>query len=246
MGRAEAAGGGGGGRRGRRAAEADAAHTHSLSVAPSASLSPVMCDDATCSMRIPIGTSANSLSSSASFSPLSSVSSGFSPSFHFLSPTFSPAIRGRTGVVIMTQKCSLCGRKFRKVLSQSGVIKEVRKSDIFTPAGRPTDVDFERAVFEKIADLDKCRSQESSIAFQKARHPLKAIVSRSQESSIAFQKARHPLKAIVIAGIQTAQEEPFCNRKYVKSLKFSKCWASGLLRRQLQQKQQQQQSERTS
>ena len=177
-------------------------------------------------MRIPIGTSANSLSSSASFSPLSSVSSGFSPSFHILSPTFSPAIRGRTGVVIMTQKCcSLCGRKFRKVLSQSGVIKEVRKSDIFTPAGRPTDVDFERAVFEKIAGLGKCLSQESSIA---------------------FQNARRPLKAIVIAGIQTAQEEPFCNRKYVKSLKFSKCWASGLLRRQLQQKQQQQQSERTS
>ena len=170
-------------------------------------------------------TSANSLSSSASFSPLSSVSSGFSPSFHFLSPTFSPAIRGRTGVVIMTQKCcSLCGRKYRKVLSQSGV-KVVRKSDIFTPAGRPTDVDFERAVFEKIAGLDKCRSQESSIA---------------------FQNARHPLKAIVIAGIQTAQEEPFCNRKYVKSLKFSKCWARGLLGRQLQQKQQQQQSKRTS
>ena len=127
----------------------------------------------------------------------------------------------------MTQKCSLCGRKFRKVLSQSGV-KVVRKSDIFTPAvsaGRPTDVDFERAVFEKIAGLDKCWSQESSIA---------------------FQNARRPLKAIVIAGIQTAQEEPYCNRKYVKSLKFSKCWARGLLGRQLQQKQQQQQSKRTS
>jgi hypothetical protein len=125
----------------------------------------------------------------------------------------------------MTQKCSLCGRKFRKVLSQSGV-KVVRKSDIFTPAvsaGRPIDVDFERAVFEKIAGLDKCWSQES-----------------------AFQNARRPLKAIVIAGIQTAQEEPYCNRKYVKSLKFSKCWARGLLGRQLQQKQQQQQSKRTS
>jgi hypothetical protein len=119
----------------------------------------------------------------------------------------------------MTQKCCpLCGRKYRKVLSQSGV-QVVRKSDIFTPAGRPTDVDFERAVFEKIAGLDKCRSQESSIA---------------------FQNARRPLKAIVIAGIQTAQEEPYCNRKYVKSLKFSKCWARGLLGRQLQQKQQQQ------
>ena len=149
-----------------------------------------------------------------------------SPSFHFLSPTFSPAIRGRTGVVIMTQKCcSLGGRKYRKVLSQSGVIKEVRKSDIFTPAGRPTDVDFERAAFEKIAGLDKFRSQESSIA---------------------FQKARRPLKAIVIAGIKTAQEEAFCNRIYVKSLKFSKCWARGLLGRQVQQKQQQQQSEKNS
>jgi hypothetical protein len=148
-----------------------------------------------------------------------------SPSFHFLSPTFSPAIRGRTGVVIMTQKCcSLGGSKYRKVLSQSGV-KVVRKSDIFTPAGRPTDVDFERAVFGKIAGLDKCRRQESSIA---------------------FQNARHPLKAIVIAGIQTAQEEPYCNRKYVKSLKFSKCWARGLLGRQVQQKQQQQQSEKNS
>ena len=138
---------------------------------------------------------------------------------------FFSSDKGRTGVGIMTQKCSLCGRKFRKVLSQSGVIKAVRKSDIFTPAGRPTDVDFERAVFEKVAGLDKCRSQESSIA---------------------FQNALRPVKAIVIAGIQTAQEEPYCNRKYVKSLKFSKCWARGLLRRQLQQKQQQQQSKRTS
>lgn len=138
---------------------------------------------------------------------------------------FFSSDKGRTGVGIMTQKCSLCGRKFRKVLSQSGVIKAVRKSDIFTPAGRPTDVDFERAVFEKVAGLDKCRSQESSIA---------------------FQNALRPVKAIVIAGIQTAQEEPYCNRKYVKSLKFSKCWARGLLRRQLQQKQQQQQSIRTS
>jgi hypothetical protein len=96
----------------------------------------------------------------------------------------------------MTQKCPLCGRKYRKVLSQPGV-KVVRESKISTPAGRPTDVDFERAIFEKIAGLDKCRSQESSIA---------------------FQNARRPLKDIVIAGIQMAQEEPFCNRKYVKSL----------------------------
>jgi hypothetical protein len=93
----------------------------------------------------------------------------------------------------------------------------VKKSDIFPPAGRPTDVDFEWAIFKKIAGLDKCRSQESSIA---------------------FQNARQPLKAIVIAGIQMAQEEPFCNQKYVKSLKFSKCWARGVLRRQLQQQQQ--------
>ena len=127
-------------------------------------------------------------------------------------------------MVIMTQKCSLCGRRYRTI-SRSGV--KVGESD--THARRPADVDFERAVFKKIAGLDKSLSHNS------------------HESSIAVKNARRPLKAIVVAGIQTAQEEPFCNRKYVKSLKFSKCWASGVLRRQLQQQhQQQQQSERTS
>ena len=77
--------------------------------------------------------------------------------------------------------------------------------NIYNPSGgRPTDVDFEIAVLQKIMGGDQWRSLMLMTA---------------------------PLKAVVIAGMDVSKEEPFCHRKTVKVLKFSKCWAAGLLRR---------------
>ncbi len=72
------------------------------------------------------------------------------------------------------------------------------------PRGRPTDADFEIAVLQRMTSIDKWRS-------------------------LFLMNA--PLKAIFAAGTDIAKEEPFCNGRYVKGLKFSKCWAAGLLRR---------------
>ena len=53
----------------------------------------------------------------------------------------------------------------------------------------------------------------------------------------------HALNDIVLAGMATASEDPFCHRTKVKFLKFSKCWARGLLMRHASFPQQQQQQQ---
>jgi hypothetical protein len=106
-----------------------------------------------------------------------------------------------------TQECEYTGKKAVTALSQSGV----RLSCSNTPLGRPTDADFERAVIRKVLGLDKSPSQVGSISGNYKR----------------------PLKAIIIAGMETAEEEPFCDHKNVKGLKFSKCWAGGVLGRHI-------------
>jgi hypothetical protein len=74
--------------------------------------------------------------------------------------------------------------------------------------GRPIDHDFEKALLAKVAQvLDKGLNQDGSIF------------------------GNMLLQFIVMAGSETAREETFRDRQLVKGLKFSFCWAAGVLQR---------------
>ena len=98
------------------------------------------------------------------------------------------------------------GRIAHAVLAQSGV--PVRRSN--NPFGRPTDADFERVIIRKVVGLDP---------------------SLSQAGWSILETHMHPLTAIIMAGKETVEEKPFRGRRHLKVLSFSKCWASGVLRR---------------
>ena len=98
------------------------------------------------------------------------------------------------------------GRTAHAVLTQPGV--QVRCSN--NPFGRPTNANFERTVVRKVVGL----------------HP-----SPSQIGWSILDTHTRPLTAIVMAGMETADEKPFCDIRNVKRLKFTKCWAKGVLRR---------------
>ena len=111
--------------------------------------------------------------------------------------------------------------KARAVLMKSGVqvsyktvwrINEQMKNGKASRArGRPIDHDFERALLTKVIVqvLDKGLNQDGSI----------------------LGNIMHSLRVIVLAGLDTAREENFRDRQLVKGLKFSLCWAAGVLRR---------------
>ena len=77
--------------------------------------------------------------------------------------------------------------------------------------GRPVDSEFERAVLTKVIVqvLDKGVNQDGSI----------------------LANIMHSLSVIAMAGFRTAQEAPFNERAKLKTMKFSNCWAAGVLRR---------------
>ena len=109
-----------------------------------------------------------------------------------------------------------CEYKCRKIQTQSVPvgymsvcpIDDKMHSGKPTPFGRPVDNDFESAVVAKV--IGKVLPK----------------MSKSDATPIV-----HPLKDIIVAGIATAAEFPFRDRNHIHNLKFSKCWARGVLRR---------------
>ena len=82
-------------------------------------------------------------------------------------------------------------------------------------SGRPIDSDFESAVLAKV----------SAQVAVKLSNKQNAMLGKKHGNIM------HPLKDIVLAGMATASEDPFRHRTKVKFLKFSRCWARGVLMR---------------
>jgi hypothetical protein len=80
-------------------------------------------------------------------------------------------------------------------------------------SGRPIDSDFESAVLAKVS---------AQVAVR---------LSTEQDAMSGKKHGMHALNYIILAGIATASEDPFRHRTKVKFLKFSKCWAKGVLMR---------------
>ena len=82
-------------------------------------------------------------------------------------------------------------------------------------SGRPIDSDFESAVLAKVS-----------------AH-LAVTLSTKQDVAMLGKKnhGMHALNYIVLAGLATASEDTFRHQTKVKFLRFSKCWARGVLMR---------------
>jgi len=122
-------------------------------------------------------------------------------------------------IFTVIQKCEHNCSKAHTVLTQSGVkvgyrtlcriYDVIQNSKLGRTVGKPIDGEFELAVMTKV--------------FGQIFYELP-----SQDGSIVHMR---PLQAIIEAGIEISQKEPFRYRQRVKSLKFSYCWAAGVLRR---------------
>jgi hypothetical protein len=97
---------------------------------------------------------------------------------------------------------------FRSMSEESGLIEGCRKLRpcFGNRCGRPVNSEFEWAVIQRIN-------------------------RRVLYEGLFLSKLYDTLQAIVYAGKETANKTPFCNSKIVLRLKFSTCWAVGVLRR---------------
>jgi hypothetical protein len=127
----------------------------------------------------------------------------------------------KMAVYSVLQACELKCNKAHAMLTKSGVqmgyktVWRMNQQIKNGPAiasrarGRPIDHDFEKALLTKVTQvLEKGLNQDGSIFGN-----------------------MHLLQFIVMAGSETAREETFRDRQLVKGLKFSFCWAAGVLRR---------------